>query len=127
MTPTQVEVINQLKTKILADDAKGSPDFEYKTFHVQEYVGEKWVCLWTITGHHEDQGTLAEALYRKQHLYWIGPRGRVLLLNDPVQYQQPVLSLDTALKEPYKVKAGRGRARSANDQHGAGLGLHGTA
>lgn len=100
MTPTQVDIIGQLKDKILADDSKGRDGWVYRKFHAQEFDGERWVVLWAITGHEDDEGSLAELLYRKEHLVWVGPRGRVLELNRPEpKTPDPVLSLPVALKE----------------------------
>jgi hypothetical protein len=124
MTPTQTNVIGQLKDKLLMDDAQGSKDWEYKRFHVQEYTGEAWCLLWTVTGHKDDAGTLAELLYRKERLIWIGPRGRILVLNqDDDQKDGPeLLSLKVALREPARRPA-RQRDQQGQEQHQHRAGL----
>lgn len=110
MTPTQTEILNKLKTDIIAQDSFGhEKEYEYKRFHVMEFPGERWVCLHSIVGPIGDEGTLASMLWRKERVMWIGARGRVIWLNEKEPYQAPILTLDTALKEPYRV--GRGQAQ----------------
>jgi hypothetical protein len=113
LTPSQVEVIGQLKTKILADDARAisggnstGDGYEYKRFHVSEYAGEKFVFLWTCVGHVGDEGTLGERLYRRERMVFVGPRGRVIMLNqaDDQKDGPELLSLEVALKEPYRPR-----------------------
>jgi hypothetical protein len=108
MTNTQIDVITELRGSLLTEDAKGSLDWEYKQFDVQEFAQERAVFLWSVTGHKGDENTLAAILYRTEHMIWIGPRGRVIRLNKPKHHPgHELVAFQVALRERVRVKPRR--------------------
>ena len=82
MTITQDLTVANLKLVILLQSNSAAGKLEYKAFRVMQMPGDRGVLVHAIVGLAKEKSSISAALFRREHVIWIGPRGKVTWITD---------------------------------------------